>query len=129
MLLLPAVLGCETKAVRLMIPGFGNGSIEGIWLWRQAEANGQYERACRIELYDPQSTGSETEELPYFQVCDGQAGFGGMNLKATITRLPADPGTIVVELWYFRFAPPGQFKASAYNGAGESTLSVNTLPL
>ena len=129
LLLLPTVLGCETKSVTLVIPGFGSGNIDGIWLWRFVEAKGKYVRACRIELDDPTVTSSGAEEVSYLQVCDGQPGVGGMNLKATINRPPTDPNTIVVRLWYFRFAAPGQFRASAYNSAGESGLSPTAIPL
>ena len=120
--------GCETRAVKMEIPAFGNGNVDGVWLWRRVEATGKYKRACRLELDAPQLGAAGTEELSYLQVCD-TPGQAGMNLKATISRLPDDPSTIVVTMWYFRFEQPGQFKASAYNAAGESALSAAALSL
>jgi hypothetical protein len=120
--------GCETRAVRMEIPAFGNGNVDGVWLWRRVEGTGNYKRACRLELDAPQLDEAGTEVLSYLQVCD-TPGQVGMNLKATIDRLPDEPSTIVVTMWYFRFAQPGQFKASAYNAAGESALSSAALSL
>jgi len=126
-LLLAAVplLGCEPKEITLALPGFGNGSIDGVWIWHLG-SSGQYERACRLQLSDPQTMPSGTELLPYVQVCDSPNEVG-MNMSAKVIRLSGDPSTIIVKLWYFRWVDPGQFKASAYNSAGESPLSVQTL--
>jgi hypothetical protein len=120
--------GCDTRAVTMELPGFGNGNIDGVWLWRLVEATGTYKRACRLELDAPQLDKTATEVLPYLQVCT-TPGQVGVNLKATISRLPADPSAIVVTMWYFRFQQAGQFKASAYNAAGESALSSTALSL
>jgi hypothetical protein len=120
--------GCETRAVKMEIPAFGNGNVDGVWLWRRIEGTGKYKRACRFELDVPQLDQAGTEVLSYLQVCD-TPGQAGMNLKATISRLPEDPSTIIVTMWYFRFDQPGQFKASAYNAAGESALSSASLSL
>jgi hypothetical protein len=127
-MLLLLSFGCETRAVTMEIPGFGQASIEGVWLWRLSESTGQYERSCRLELYDPQLGASGNEEVPYLEVCD-TPGQIGMDLKATISRLPTDSDTIVLTMWYFRYRDPGQFKASSYNAAGESPLSSTTLSL
>ena len=127
-MLLLLSFGCETRAVTMEIPGFGDASIEGVWLWRLSESTGKYQRTCRLELYDPELDASGSEVVPYLQVCD-TPGEIGMDLNATVSRLPADPDTIVVTMWYFRYRDPGQFKASAYNAAGESPLSSTTLEL
>jgi hypothetical protein len=126
-LLLAAVpmLGCEPKEITLALPGFGNGSIDGVWIWHLA-SSGQYERACRLQLSDTQTTPTGIEILPYVQVCSA-ADEVGMNMSAKVVRLSGDPSTIIVKLWYFRWVDPGQFKASAYNSAGESPLSSQTL--
>ncbi len=120
--------GCETRAITIEIPGFGDGAVDGVWLWRYADSTGQYERACRLELSAPQLDASGNEVLPYLQVCT-TPGEVGMDLQATISRLPADPDTIVVTVWYFRYRDPGQYKASSYNAAGESALSPTALAL
>jgi hypothetical protein len=127
-LLLAPALGCETKAVTIAIPGFGLGDVNGVWLWRLNETNGSYERVCRLEFGAPQTSKTGVEVMPYLQVCTAPDQLG-MNLRAEISRLPADPNTIVVKLFYFRFADPGQFRASSYNSAGESPLSPNALML
>ena len=120
--------GCDTRADTMEIPGYGNGNVDGVWLWRLAEATGTYRRACRFELDATQLDATATEVLPYLQVCT-TPGQIGLNLRATISRLPADPSTIVVTMWYFRYEAAGQFKASSYNAAGESALSSTTLSL
>jgi hypothetical protein len=119
------MMGCEPKEITFALPGFGSGNIDGLWLWRLG-STGQYERVCKLQLADPQTTPSGTELLPYLQVCDAPDEVG-LNMTAKITRLSGDPTTIVVKLWYFRFADAGQFKASSYNSAGESPLSAQTL--
>jgi hypothetical protein len=120
--------GCQTRSVTIEIPGFGNGEIDGVWLWRFTSSTGKYERSCRLELSDPQFDESGNEVLPYLQVCN-DPGEIGMNLQATISRLAADPDTIIVTMWYFRYRDPGQYKASSYNSAGESALSPTALSL
>jgi len=89
--------GCDTLAVTMEIPDFGNGDIDGVWLWRLDEATGKYKRACRLELGAPQLDETGTEVLPYLQVCD-TPGQVGLDLQTTISRLPSDPSTIVVEM-------------------------------
>lgn len=126
LLLVPAA-GCETKKVTIAIPGFGTGNVEGIWIWRRDESTGLYKRACRFELSDAQY-GAPSEKVSYTQVCT-DPGQIGMDLQARVYRPPTDPNTIVVNLWYFRYADPGQFKASAYNSLGESPLSPTSLTL
>ncbi len=126
--LLAPALGCETKAVTIEIPGYGNGDVDGVWLWRLVEGTGQYERSCRIDLDAPQLSKKGVEVVPYLQVCAAPDQIG-MDLTAEISRLPSNPSTIVVKLWYFRYADPGQFRASSFNSAGESPLSPTALML
>jgi hypothetical protein len=126
LVLLLLSFGCDTRAVTMEIPGFGNGNIDGVWLWRFVEATGNYKRACRLELDAPQLDETGTEVLPYLQVCT-TPGQVGIDLQTSISRLPSSPSTIVVTMWYFRYEAAGQFKASSYNSAGESALSSTTL--
>jgi hypothetical protein len=128
LLLLAPALGCETKAVTIEIPGYGYGDIDGVWLWRLKEGTSQYERVCRFELGAPETSKNGAEVVPYLQVCAVPEQFG-MDLTAEIDRLPTDPSTIVVKLYYFRYANPGQFRASSYNSAGESSLSPTSVML
>jgi len=128
LLLLAPALGCETKAVTIAIPGYGLGDVDGIQLWRLDESTGRYVRVCRLEIGVPRTPKAGVEVLPYLQVC-AAPGQIGMDMQATISRLPTDPSTIVVKLFYFRFAAPGQYRASSYNSAGESALSPTALTL
>ena len=128
LLLLAPALGCETKSVTIAIPGYGLGDVDGVQLWRLEESTGRYQRVCRLELGAPQTPKPGVEVLPYLQVC-AAPGQVGMDLQASISRLPTDPTTIIVKLFYFRFAAPGQYRASSYNSAGESALSPTALTL
>jgi hypothetical protein len=129
LLLLTPVLGCETKPLTIEIPGYGDrGDVDGVWLWRLTEGTSQYQRMCRFELGAPARAKSGAEVVPYRQVCSSPDQIG-MDLTAEISRLPANPSTIVVKLYYFRYANPGQFRASSYNSAGESPLSPTALML
>jgi len=63
------------------------------------------------------------EVLPYLQVCT-TPGEVGLELQATISRLAANPDTIVVTVWYFRYRAPGQYKGEFVQRSGRiSALS------
>jgi len=116
--------GCETKKIWVQLPSFGDGSIDGIWLWRLA-ANGEYERQCHIPIGDVQSVNGQ-ESVAYDQECGDALGFG---LSATVERSETDPDTVVVGLWYMRWEDPGTYKISSHGAEGESALSTTTLQL
>jgi hypothetical protein len=120
-LLLVPLAGCELKTVRIQLPGYGNGAIEGVWLWRLDDATGQYVRACRIDFQGRGFTGSGLETVSYVQNCDNGHRMGA--LLAKVTRSASDPGTATLELEYARWESPGMYRASAFNSAGESPLS------
>jgi hypothetical protein len=119
-ILLAPLSACETRSLTLRIEGFGDGRVDGIWLWRLSEESGRFERTCRIELGDPFLAG-EVEKVSYAQICGDEGG--GLPLEATIERSEDDPDVIVIDLWYFRWDAPGSFKASLFTSEGESALS------
>lgn len=124
MLLLIPLTACETKRVSLELPAFGDGSVEGVWLWRLSDVSGAWERACRIPLDYAQA--GERETVTYTQECeDERAGF---QLSSEVER-PGAPETVRVSLWYLRWEEPGTYKVSAYGPSGESALSETTLDL
>ena len=116
--------GCETKKIWVQLPSFGDGNIDGIWLWRLA-ANGDYERQCHIPIGDVQSVNGQ-EAVAYDQECGEALGFG---LSATVERSATDPNTVVVGLWYMRWEDPGTYKISSHGAEGESALSSTTIQL
>jgi hypothetical protein len=116
---------CETKSVTVQIPAFGAGAVDGIWLWRLSETSNSFERMCRIDIGDSAVTASG-EMVDYIQDCEEHAG---VMLKTKVDRLPSDPQTVVLDLWYMRWEDPGVYKASAYNSGGESALSISSIQL
>jgi hypothetical protein len=121
---LASLTGCRVSQVMIEIPGFGDGDVEGVWLWRLSDTTGQYERDCRVTLSAPDMSPAG-EYVGYAEQCSNQPD---INLNAFVQRAPTDPSTITLVLWYTRFQPTaGSYKASAYNGAGESGLSATAL--
>lgn len=117
--------GCETKRIWIELPSFGDGSVDGIWLWRLADS-GEYERQCNIPIGDVETVGS-AESVYYDQDC-GDVLFE-WNLYAAVERSPEDAGTVRLGLWYMRWENAGVYKLSAYSADGESALSATTLDL
>lgn len=117
--------GCETKRIWVELPSFGDGAIDGVWLWRLG-ANGEYERQCNIPIGDVETVGGR-ESVFYDQDC-GDAEFA-WDLHATVERSPEVAGTVRLGLWYMRWEDPGVYKLSAYGADGESALSDTTLDL
>ena len=125
LLLLFPLTACETRRVWLELPAFGDGSVEGVWLWRRSDASGAWERTCRIPFLEQAQVGSR-ETLTYTQECeDERAGF---ELSSRLEH-PETPDTVLVSLWYMRWENPGTYKVSAYGPSGESALSETTLDL
>ena len=125
LLLLFPLTACETKRVWLDLPAFGDGSVEGVWLWRRSDASGAWERTCRIPFLDYQQAGAR-ETLTYTQECEDERA--GLELSSRIER-PETPDTVRVSLWYMRWEDPGTYRVSAYGPNGESALSETTLDL
>lgn len=119
------LMGCEPFSVRVQLAGFGNGSTDGLWLWKQSGES--FVRQCRIDISDPFFSGGR-EVVSYVQSCaDGRAT--GLPWIANVERLPSVPTTVRLEFVYQRSGAPAKHRASAFNAAGESPLSKSTLML
>jgi hypothetical protein len=69
------------------------------------------------------------ETISYEQFCE-MPGTVTFHLTSHFERDAQDPDSIVVEIYYIRWEEEaGVFRASAYNGAGESPLSDTELVL
>jgi hypothetical protein len=119
--------GCETRRIWIEVPQFGDGAIDGIWLWRLAESTQTYERACRIPFGDPEMVAAR-ETFVYEQEC-GDPQHVGVELRTDVDRLAEEPQTVTIGLWYLRWEAPGTYKVSTYSADGESALSDMTLDL
>jgi hypothetical protein len=116
---------CETKRVWVELPAFGDGAVDGVWLWRLAET-GEWQRHCHLPLGDAELA-ADGEAVAYDQECgDRDLGF---DLRATVERDPEDPETVRLGLWYVRWEDPGTYRLSSHGDAGESPLSETTLDL
>jgi hypothetical protein len=118
--------GCETKRIWVELPSFGDGTVDGVWLWRLDGESGEYVRQCQLPIGDVETI-EEREAVYYDQDC-GDAPFE-WNLHAAVERSPEQPDTVRLGLWYMRWEDPGTYKLSAYGADGESALSDTTLEL
>lgn len=116
---------CEAKRVWVELPHFGDGAVDGIWLWRLSEA-GAWERYCHLPLGDVEANG-ERESIAYQQECGEQDL--GFDMRAEVERDAVDPATIRLGLWYLRWEDPGTYRVSSHGPEGESALSETTLEL
>jgi len=124
-LLVAPITGCQPSTVRVQLPLFRSGEVDGIWLWRLGAAG--YERVCRFDLSDAYLSGGR-EVVTYLQTClDGRPA--SAQWQATVERLPSDPSTVTLVLLHQPFGAVATHRASAFNGAGESALSTSTLAL
>lgn len=123
---LPVLGGCELRTFHIQLPGFGDGAIDGIYLWK--DVGGQWTRVCRIDFTDRRIT-PEGETLSYVQNCVNGKTKRGIVFPTLVTRPPGTPTTITVELLYLRYEDAGTYRATAFNSAGESALSSSSLPL
>jgi len=120
------MLGCELKTIQVQLPGYGNGAVDGLWLWKQI--GGQWTRVCRIDFTDRRMT-PKGERLAYVQNCINGKVRRGLVFPTLIERLASNPSTITVELIYLRYEPAGTYRATAFNESGESPLSASSLLL
>jgi hypothetical protein len=125
----PALLDASTlpenlKVLRLELPSFEEGRIQGIWMWRRSEVDGGFEPVSEIRLLGI-ATDQGQEYLEY-RLMDPSGNPLDLVLSAAIARTGS---SAVVSLWFLRFAEPGAFKASVYNAVGDSGLSEQTIDL
>jgi hypothetical protein len=126
-LLLAPLAGCDVVKVRVRLAKFSAGNVDGVWLWRYSAAQRSYQRLCRIKISDPLRRDGR-ELVSYVQSCADDRPQAPV-WQAVVARLAADPDTVELSLLYRRWGEQAPFKATAYNGAGESALSRSTLQL
>lgn len=123
-LLLTPTMACNPKTIRVQLPAFGSGDVDGIWLWR-LESSG-YQRACRFDLSNPYLSGGR-EVVDYRQICaDGRSSAAW---QATVERLPSNPATVTLALLFQPVGALAPHRATSFNAAGESVLSSSMLSL
>jgi hypothetical protein len=115
------LFGCQIVTVTVRIPDFDQ--VNGIWLWRLSDA-GQYQRSGRLQFSPPQQ-GAQGEVLLYKETCAN--GVKGIANQAWMQRAPDDPSTVTLSLHYLNCEQPGTYRATAFNDAGESNLSVTSV--
>jgi len=121
-----STVGCSAPVVRIQLPGFANGNVDGIWLWRQL-SSGYFQRVCKIAFSEPY-TKSGVELVDYQQTClDGR--LKTPTWSAPVMRSAGNPDTVTLALIVRGSNPPFTNKASSYNAAGESALSTSTIKL
>lgn len=120
-----ATTGCGTvdddvpvAVIRLQLPSFDEGALEGIWLWRKNEKNGRFRPVSEIRLGT--TVVENGVEYVEYELLDRDGNSLQVTLSAAVDRTA---GTPELALWVVRFAKPGEFKATVYNAAGESPLS------
>jgi hypothetical protein len=83
---------------------------------------------CRIDFLDHRMT-QQGETIAYVQNCVNGRTRRGLVLPTAVERVAGTPTTINIDLFYFRYEDPGSYRATAFNSAGESSLSATALPL
>jgi hypothetical protein len=118
------MLGCEVASLSVQLPGYGNGAVDGLWLWKQV--GGQWTRVCRIDFEDRRLT-EKGEMLWYVQNCINGKVRRGVLFASPVERPAGD--AIAIDLIYLRYESSGQYRATAFNQFGESALSSTSVPL
>lgn len=125
-LLVAPLTGCTTLKVTVRLPGFANGSVDGLWFWRLE--GGSYKRKCRINLSNPFVSGGR-EVVNYTQSCVG-GGATSAPWQAVVQRQSSNPTTVTLVLVYRRGgSAAAPHRASAFNTSGESALSTASLSI
>jgi hypothetical protein len=121
--LLVLLPGCDLSFLNVQIPDFDSNRVQGIWIWRQSELSGQWERDTRIDFAD-RSTWNGLELVSYVTVI-GTLGERG-NLPSGILRDPTNSDRVTVSVGFIRLSAPGQFRVSTWNAYGDSPLSTDS---
>lgn len=110
--------GCEYKVVRMKLPTYFTSGIDEIWFWRLDERSQGYVRSGYIKLRGLAGA-SGAQRLEYTMI-----GPDGSEIVTIRAGASVESDAITVTLNYVRMAPPGWFRVSARNKAGESPLSA-----
>lgn len=129
-LVLPVLSGCEMKPLTVEIIGWDTYQVQGVWLWRWDTVSKTYERDNGVQFLRDRSTAQYAQSFPPdAELLAYTHATGGTEMPARLDRDPSDADRVTLRLWYVRFSDPGNFKATAYNAAGESPLSANSILL
>lgn len=117
-LVVPALSGCELRALHVVIPDFESSAVEGVQVYRLDDATGQpiAQGELRFVGIQPQGDGEAVE----YEViaADGTR----TTLLAELFRDPVDPDQVEVSLLY-QPSSTGWYKVGTYNAFGASPLS------
>lgn len=119
-----AILPANVAVVRVRVLDFDQARIQGIRIHRRDELTAEFEATNEIEISSPFfEAGTELVEYKLFDP-------EGSPLPLPLAALVEREGTsATLAFWYVRFEPPGSFKASVFNVAGESSLSNESVSL
>jgi hypothetical protein len=110
--------GCEWKAVSLQLPTFYSAGIQELWFWRLKEGGGGYVRTGSVKLLGIAWIDGR-QQLRYTNVSPR-----GSESHVLMAPIRVERDSIVVSLNFARWTPPGWFRVTARNQAGESPLSA-----
>ena len=118
--------GCTLGYLTIAIPDFVSKAVTGVWLWRLSPLTGLYERDVRL-AFTPPTQQPDGEKLDY-QAAPSD-GSPPMQLTTYFVRDPANPDRVTLRLLFSRIDQPTRYRASTYNGNGDSPLSSEMLPM
>ena len=113
-------VGCSVESLKIQLSSFGEGNVDGIWLWR-LQPSGVYARECRFQISNPYQENG-TEVIYYDEICNN--GANGPRLEAQVQRPATDSEAATLMLIFQPIdSTPGTYRATAYNASGESAMS------
>jgi len=115
------LLGCGLSWLTIEIPDFSSKRIEGVWIWRLSPQTNQYVRDTQIQFQNV--TALTSGEVLNYTATSSQ---GQLLLSASLAHNPANLDVVTVTLSFAEGSPPGTFKVSTFNAAGESPLSAQS---
>jgi hypothetical protein len=113
--------GCGPGRLHILIPDFQSSSVDGLRIFRVAEANG-VQAAGRIE-FGPIVVGNAGLEMEYTQVAPGKDTWGPLTARVKQRR----GGQLELELAFFNPGAPAFFKFASYNRHGTSPLAEGSI--
>ncbi len=118
--------GCTVGCFTIEIPDFASKAVSGVWLWRLSPVTGVYERDTQFVFGTP-APGEGGERLDYQAApTDGSPP---LSLTAYVLRDSSNPDEVRLQLLFSRADDPAYYRASTYNGAGDSPLSSEIVPM
>jgi hypothetical protein len=125
--LLPTLVACDLKGVTVRIADFESNAVDGVRFYRLDEVLGDFVPGGSVRFSEPYLAPGSGEVVDY-TILDADEN-EVLNLSARLRRDPADPDAVTLNLVYDRTEPPGWFRISSFNAAGESVLSLEQIYL